>query len=604
MDRTRCRGHPLRGHPLNDWTWRRGSSAEAYISCRPRDMRCQPLYRPPAHPARERGAYWLNAPGSITSSIFRIMRTTWVASMNCCRLPMSVSNTFCSFMSYVPLRLQSMPRGHSLDGLQARVLGQRARRLLQRVGKCPHGVLLDGAALVGLLGNLDRARNLGRAPAVHDPVVADQVAHHADGVVERALGFVQDHLVAAAAEYGHRAGSKCLLVHVPGAAQLVGGQLGEARDNAGVARDGDELELHPTHPPDRRQASLHQQVVGLVVESPLADDEIGARVLHLLDHVDEVLLLLDLHVLKGGHRLQLQLVLRLGLGRLERAGEHADLGVLDVLGHLRMRHVLVDHDAAHQLGVLERAADLAVHLDQIQVDVFPLKIGHGHHRVHRDLAHLAVGAVDDLGAECGHRNLNQGFLVGKRVFKGVGDGVQVLGGDERGPVEPLGHAHWVDPSVEQCLGLLEQRAGQHNHAGGAVANLIVLRLGELHQQLADLVLDLHLLQDSGPVVGDGHVAVGRLEHLVHALWAQRRLEDVADRLGGKDVGLLRLKALHTALGVAFLDDDEGPAILVERQAARDWGRKERRAREHSASRWPGRPSVSGVEELAPPRSGR
>mmetsp|Transcript_29149 Transcript_29149/g.86250 ORF Transcript_29149/g.86250 Transcript_29149/m.86250 type:complete len:251 (-) Transcript_29149:889-1641(-) len=46
----------------------------------------------------------------MTSSILRIMRTTCVASMSCCCLPMSVSNTFCSFMSLVPAWLQSMPR--------------------------------------------------------------------------------------------------------------------------------------------------------------------------------------------------------------------------------------------------------------------------------------------------------------------------------------------------------------------------------------------------------------------------------------------------------------------------------------------------------------
>ena len=62
-------------------------------------------------------------------------------------------------------------------------------------------------------------------------------------------------------------------------------------------------------------------------------------------------------------------------------------------------------------------------------------------------------------------------------------------------VEALRHSHRVDPAVQQRLGLLQQRARQHDHAGGTVADLIVLRLGELDEELADLVLDLHLLEN-------------------------------------------------------------------------------------------------------------
>lgn len=52
----------------------------------------------------------LTSPGAMTSSILRIMRTTCVASSICCCLPMRVSKTFCSFISRVPLLMQSMPR--------------------------------------------------------------------------------------------------------------------------------------------------------------------------------------------------------------------------------------------------------------------------------------------------------------------------------------------------------------------------------------------------------------------------------------------------------------------------------------------------------------
>mmetsp|Transcript_45949 Transcript_45949/g.80302 ORF Transcript_45949/g.80302 Transcript_45949/m.80302 type:complete len:251 (-) Transcript_45949:939-1691(-) len=46
----------------------------------------------------------------MTSSIFKIILTTWVASCSCCIFPMRVSKTRWSFMSLLPIWLQSTPR--------------------------------------------------------------------------------------------------------------------------------------------------------------------------------------------------------------------------------------------------------------------------------------------------------------------------------------------------------------------------------------------------------------------------------------------------------------------------------------------------------------
>ena len=81
----------------------------------------------------------------------------------------------------------------------------------------------------------------------------------------------------------------------------------------------------------------------------------------------------------------------------------------------------------------------------------------------------------------------------------------------RGPARglvPLCDLQRVDPAVEQRLRLLEQRAGEHDDARRAVADLVVLRPRQVDQQAPDLVLHVHQLQDGRAVVGDGHVAVG------------------------------------------------------------------------------------------------
>jgi hypothetical protein len=142
----------------------------------------------------------------------------------------------------------------------------------------------------------------------------------------------------------------------------------------------------------------------------------------------------------------------------------------------------------------------------------------------------------------------------------------------------------VEAHVEQRFGALQKSASEDDDARGAVADLGVLRLAELDEQAADLVLDLHELEDGGAVVGcfflflgevgvgvvsagpaalasssgwggrgalgrnpstnatDGDVAVGRLQDLVHAFWAQARAQRARDGLGREDVGLERLLA--------------------------------------------------------------
>lgn len=50
-----------------------------------------------------------------------------------------------------------------------------------------------------------------------------------------------------------------------------------------------------------------------------------------------------------------------------------------------------------------------------------------------------------------------------------------------------------------------------------------------------MVRNLHLLQDSGTVVRDCDIAIGRNQDLVEATGAEGALDNVRDRPGGEDV---------------------------------------------------------------------
>ena len=62
---------------------------------------------------------------------------------------------------------------------------------------------------------------------------------------------------------------------------------------------------------------------------------------------------------------------------------------------------------------------------------------------------------------------------------------------------------------------------------------------------------------------DGDVAVGALEHLVHAFGTKRGFEDASDGFSGGNVGLLSFESSQPRLLLLLFDDYEWPPELVE-----------------------------------------
>lgn len=244
-------------------------------------------------------------------------------------------------------------------------------------------------------------------------MISDSVTYHLvrtankDGDGLRIGAVLNDeHLVAGGTERDlpHDAGLSelgCCQVFEPGDDAAVGRDRdelqGQGKDNVSrrlQVRDrpegGTHLDFRTADPSDGGQVVLHQEVVRFVVKAPLADDEVGARVLDLLDHALKLFHLVLLQLLVLLDRSDIELVLGLGSRRFEWAGEDGELGVFDGPRHLRMRHVLVEQDALDQGRVLERTADLARHLDQVEWHVPALEVGHGEDGVDGDLGKQAV----------------------------------------------------------------------------------------------------------------------------------------------------------------------------------------------------------------------
>jgi len=48
----------------------------------------------------------------------------------------------------------------------------------------------------------------------------------------------------------------------------------------------------------------------------------------------------------------------------------------------------------------------------------------------------------------------------------------------------------VDSSVQKRLGLLEKSASKDDNTGGSIADLVILRFGELDEKLEELILNV------------------------------------------------------------------------------------------------------------------
>lgn len=129
-------------------------------------------------------------------------------------------------------------------------------------------------------------------------------------------------------------------------------------------------------------------MVGLVVETPLAQHDVGTTVLNHLYHVYEVLLLLLVQLLIIISTSDVDVVFGLGLWRLECAGQYCNLSIVDNFLHLGMTDVLVDQYSVDQFSVFNRTASLGLNLDEIQIHVSSLQVAHRKHCLNSDLSKL------------------------------------------------------------------------------------------------------------------------------------------------------------------------------------------------------------------------
>ena len=326
-----------------------------------------------------------------------------------------------------------------------------------------------------------------------------------------------------------------------GCSEVVGAEFADLADDVGVAGFGEPLHIALLHAAAGVDAFPGEEVLCEVVDSLLAEDDVGSGLLACVDHgLEGVLLFLD----ELGEHLgvgDLDLCVHLGLLDLEGSVDECDLGTLDYLGHGGGDGLLVDDETFDELGLFHVGSGLLDGADVLQVgEVLALVVllDDGLDSVDDHLGEEVLGGVDLLAVHGDLGDLQEEILV----FEGdlLGDlfenllsllvGKPVSSGDDGG----------VDVGVDQVEGFLEELSCDDDGGGGTVSDLVVLCLGDLDEHLCCGVLYIHLLQDGDTVVGDDDVSEGVDEHLVHSPGAEAAPYGVSDGPGGSDVVELRV----------------------------------------------------------------
>jgi len=169
----------------------------------------------------------------------------------------------------------------------------------------------------------------------------------------------------------------------------------------------------------------------------------------------------------------------------------------------------------------------------------------------------------DLGSESGHCALSKILVV---IFGDVDlllDLSKFLDSDVTSLFETICNLKWMNTFIQKTLGLVKDSTSEDDYTSCSVTDLVILRGRQLDKESGGLVMNFHLLQDGGTIIGDDDFTIWTDKHLVHTFWAEGCLEETGNGSCGQDIDLVGLESLDSLFLCLFSEDDEWSTRLVE-----------------------------------------
>ena len=221
-----------------------------------------------------------------------------------------------------------------------------------------------------------------------------------------------------------------------------------------------------------------------------------------------------------------------------------------------MREIFIQNNTLDELTIFKSSTSLCYDFDQIKVNILSFKIRNVENGLKSKVGIVGLALRYDLGSESGHGALSKVLVVVLGDVNFLLDLSKFLDSDVTSLFETISNLKWVNTFIQKFLGLLKDGTSEDNNTSCSITDFVVLRSGQLDKESGGLVMNFHLLQDGGTIIGDDDFTIWTDEHLVHTFWAEGCLEETGNGSCGQDVDLVGLESLDSLFLRLLPEDDE------------------------------------------------
>ena len=169
---------------------------------------------------------------------------------------------------------------------------------------------------------------------------------------------------------------------------------------------------------------------------------------------------------------------------------------------------------------------------------------------------VALALRYDLGSKSSHGALSEVLVIILADVDLLLDLVKLFNSDITSLLETISNLKWVNTFIQKFLSLLKDGTSEDNNTCSSITNFVILGGRQLDKKSGGLVMNFHLLQDGGTIVGDDDFTIWADKHLVHTFWSEGSLEETGNGSCGQDINLVGLESLNSLFLLLFSEDDE------------------------------------------------
>lgn len=204
--------------------------------------------------------------------------------------------------------------------------------------------------------NSQTCSNFSRSSSIDDFVASNQSRNDTESIMDWSFSLLNDHLWTSSYQNGDSftvctvldhehfliTSSKLEFFYSACLSELLSSDLLESRDDSGTSGHSNEFDIDSSNPSHSWKFVLEQQMVSLILETPLTKSHITSTLFQVLNHIIKILLL---QLIKLPERLStsnIQVMFSFGLWGFKRTSQDGNPGICNLFRHLRVREFLIN----------------------------------------------------------------------------------------------------------------------------------------------------------------------------------------------------------------------------------------------------------------------